>query len=498
VGLATPAAAPTGADDGGGALSLTRSYRVRWVDTGGAGRISEASAVLTRTIAAKAGSTITRPTAASEDETHWDLEAADVPAGPWYRIARTAIGTTTFDDTSATISTTTLSPSAGMNYPPPSFKYLVKADARLIGAGCYETSGGYTTPSNRRVWWTRPFGTSDVGDAETIPNTTGVGAGYGLDVEADITGLSDPLDGTVYVFGYRRIWALEPTGSVGSAAYRRRTLRTDIGCIRHQSIRMGEDEHGNPAIHFLSHRGPYRIGADGIQYLGNDLETVWGTVNLDATTVVCWSEYYAEKHQWWVGLAVSGGNAPTIIMCLDTRLVRYNEDQKLLGGGWSKFTGSMPTSNCACLFSSTIGASMSRALVPHVGQSGTNGAIWKCDTGTADNGTPFQAYVETKPFAPFGLGFNLSTTDPEIIGEVASAVSIQVQPISEFGLYGTQLGAALLTATGSETRVQRRVEGVQTSGMGVIAFRVGDAAAISNGWTLDAVIVNFHQQEPRA
>lgn len=498
VGLATPNP-PTSASIGAGALSFTRYYKIRTLDATTPGqRRSEASTVISQTIAASSGVRITRPTLpTNEDESHWSVYYADAATGPFYFALNIVSGTSTYDDTAATINTTTAEPVAGTNYPPPSAKFIVRDAARLVMAGCYETTGGFTTPSNRRVWWTPPFGASDVGDAERIPNLTGIGAGYGLDVEADITGLGGPLDGVIYVFSYRRIWALIPTNSVGAAAYQRITIRTDVGCIRHHSIRVADDETGAQCVYFLSHRGPCRIGPNGFEYLGNDIEADWALVNLDSS-IPAWMEFHVEKHQLWMGLAVSGGNEPSVILCLDVRLIRFNQDQRALGGGWSKFTGDMAAARCCCLYSSTIGASNSRALVPHIGQSAGNNRIWKCDTGTSDNGTPFQAWVDTKPIAPFGLGVNLSTTDPQLVGEVSNGVTITVTPLSDFGLAVAQAGTCVLTATGAETRVQRRVEGFQASGAGVIAYRIGDAAAVSNGWTLDALAVRVNEQEPRS
>ena len=119
---------------------------------------------------------------------------------------------------------------------------------------------------------------------------------------------------------------------------------------------------------------------------------------------------------------------------------------------------------------------------------------WRLD----DAGTTFQAYVDTKPEAPFGFGFNLSVTDPQLIGEVASGVTITVSPLSDFGLSVAQSGSVSLTASGSETRVQKRVEGLQTAGAGVVGFRIGDSAAVANAWTLDALLGVYHQQEARS
>jgi hypothetical protein len=499
VGLATPDP-PTVATLGGAGLTFTRFYRIRTYDGTTPGkRRSEASTSVSLAITDDSGIRVTRPTLpTNENETHWEAEYADAATGPWYRAAQIATGTSTYDDTAATVSTLNPSDLAGTYWPPPSAKYIVKADARIVMAGCWETSGGYTTPSPRRVWWTRPFGASDVNDAESIPNfTTGkIGAGYGLDVEADITGMSPPLDGTIYVFAYRHIWALIPTGSVGAAAYQRIPVRSDIGCIRHETIQLAEDENGQQCVYFLSHKGPYRIGASGVQYLGNDNEDIWTTVNLDASNAVGHTCAYAAKHQVWFYIAVGSDNQPTVRMMFDTRLGRSEGDSVYLG--WAKHTGNSCASYCSTLFAATIGASMTRGTKPYVGISSATNAILKSDTGTDDAGTTFQSYIDTRPYVPFGLGMNCSVTDPQVIGEVSSGVTITVTPLSDFGLAATQTGSVLLTAAGSETRLQRRAEGFQMAGAGVVAFRIGDAAAVSNAWTLDALVGVFFQQEARS
>jgi hypothetical protein len=54
-----------------------------------------------------------------------------------------------------------------------------------------------------------------------------------------------------------------------------------------------------------------------------------------------------------------------------------------------------------------------------------------------------------------------------------------------------------LDAVGAETRVQRRLDGLQTSNAGTFSLAVGDQVAVSNHWTLDAVLVNVTEQESR-
>ena len=496
-GLATPGAAPTGADDGAGGLSLTRSYRVRFVDVSGSDtrRMSEASATLTRTIAAKAGSTITRPTAASEDETHWDLEAADTTAGPWYRIARTAIATTTFDDTSSTISTTNPSPSDGINFPPPSAKFLAKYGPRLILAGNYETSGGYVTPKNTRVWWTPVIGDTDIGDLERIPT------GFYRDVGDAVTGLGGPIQGAVIVFTYRGLAKLQPTGLSRENAFEIIDISHSIGCIHERTIQMGEDENGDPALYFLSHRGPYRYGVNGLQYLGTDVEDVWETVNLDAATIVGHTLLHPDKHQWWVWVSTGSNDDPqgTKLM-FDTRLgVPVKDDA--VRKGWVKHTGSSSNCRCACLFSSSIGASMGRRLLPHIGQRNSVNTIWKCDnpSATDDASNTFQAYVETKDYLLGGLEKNVGIAQRYLLARVSAGVTITCTVIRQSDTTTTgysTTSTVSLTASGAEAVCRRKFESGELSGGEFFRFRIGDSAAVANGWTLDALTAVYAVQEP--
>jgi hypothetical protein len=80
VGFATPGAAPTTANGGAGAYpAVLRYYRVRWIQTSGTRLIrrSEPSASDDFTPSGTDGHVVvTRPTAASEGETHWEVEVS--------------------------------------------------------------------------------------------------------------------------------------------------------------------------------------------------------------------------------------------------------------------------------------------------------------------------------------------------------------------------------------------------------------------------------------
>lgn len=495
VGLATPDP-PTTATLGGAGLTFTRYYRIRTVHLSGstALRRSEPSTVVSQSITDDSGIRVTRPTLpTSEDETHWEVEYADAAAGPFYRASQVATGTSTYDDSAASISTTTLSPSTGLYLPPPSFRYMVATESRIVGTGCHETSGGYTEAKNNRVWWIPALG-SIAGDlSERVVSNTAVGAGY-LDVEAATTGIG-LLGSTIYVFSYRRIWALEPTGQP-TAPFRKFSLDTGgIGCIDHQSIVLAEDENGTPCLYFASAKGIYRIGPNGLQYCGGDNETLWATVNLGATGIGCFGLYYPAKHQIWWWLATGSSDNADTKLAFDTKLGRTVSGDAVRKG-WFKHTGHSAVARCAVLFSNTVGATMSRDLKPYIGYVDAVNTIWKCDTAdTTDAGNNFQAYSETREVGK--LGWNHAIDEGVLIAQANSGVSIAVTAITDFGFNQDAAATVSLTPDGAESRVNRRLQALQTAGVGTFRFRIGDTGANANQWTVEGLIVRVTEEEVR-
>lgn len=482
-GFATPAA-PTRATLGGSGNTFTRFYRIRWVQVNGADtvRMSEPSASVTLAITDDSGIRITQPAAAGEGETHWDIEYAEADAGPWYVASRESIGSVTYDDTEATIDTTDLSPNDGINTPPPSFKYVVKAGARLLQAGAYETSAGESfVPLNNEVYWSPVTGANDVGDIERQPIS------YRVALDHPVNGLSEALNGIHYAFGERAFSALVPTGEPGVGAFQRLTENTNIGCIRHQSIVSAEG-----AIYFLSHRGPYRIGSAGLEYIGEDIEDIWATVNLSAY-ISSHGVYYADLHQIWWWVAINGSQHPNHRIVFDTRLGRSEGGS--VRGGWSTATGGRGESYASVLFSTSVASPMGLRLAPYTAQAGTE-TILQWDTGTDDDGTDFQAYIDTKEYAPAGLGRNCSLVEPFVVGEAGTTALVSVSARTDFGKDTSDQHVVSLAPEFAETHVQRKVDGLQLSGIGTVRFRIGDAAATNPGFgTLDAFVATYESAE---
>ena len=261
------ATAPTVATLGGAGITATRYYRQRNARqvSGVTVDRSEPSSSVSLALIDDSGWRVTKGAVSGDGETHWEVEAASASAGPWYRIATVAVGTTTYDDTSATIPTTDLSAVIGLYIPPPSAKYLVTDGAVLLMAGAWETSAsaGQTEPKQNRVWFTRPLGASDVSDDESIPDTDDQRNWLDIGDGGPITGLAGPNYGEFYVFKGNAVGKLVPTGDI-TTPYAYVPITTGYGCVDQRVICEG-DLAGVPAIFFADTNAAYALSSGGIQ-----------------------------------------------------------------------------------------------------------------------------------------------------------------------------------------------------------------------------------------
>jgi hypothetical protein len=500
MGFATPGV-PTLADQGGGAYpAVLRYYRVRWLQLNGTTviRRSEPSAAASITPSGAGLSVrVTRPTAAGEGETHWEVEVSldgatfTVLAGSksGSAAAAIAIATTFGDDSVATTlyPTYALTDPAGTYTTMPSVRYLLSDGNRLLGLGSWE--GGKTA----RLYYTPVLGSTDQGDDERVPMTTTQKNFVDLNENdgGGGTGLGGPIDGIPYGFKYRQVWKLRPTGEV-TAPYSPRKIRDDIGCAAHKTICVGEDQIGRPALYFLSHRGPYRITADGaVEYLGRDNEVTWRTMNLASASasITAHATYYPDKHQWWVWIATGSSSTPDTKMMFDVQL-GVPDGLGQIRGGWAVHTGASATANCSCLMSNTLGASMSRDLKPHIGRLALGvTAIWKCDTSATDDaGTAFQAYVTSRPLLTTpDLLSNIALAESTLVGKALAGSDVTVTIVRDFGKE-TRATAVSLAPAASETRVIKKVEGSEMGEARVLQMTVGDSAANTEVWTVDCLV----------
>lgn len=508
VGLATPSA-PTVADNGSGSYAATlRYYRVR--DT-----IISGSTVVTRSEPSASSAAFT-PSGSGTDarvtyvttnsdaaSTHWEVEASTDNVTFW-RLARTAEATTTYDDSAlvATYTSETASALAGAYEFPVSWRYVAAFHNMLIGLGSWESGNPHS-----RFWHTAPLATTNEGDDERIINTTFQknfdslnenDGGYG-------TGFGGSLMGNLMAFKNEQIWKLIPTPSPSKPLVP--FLAHDgEGAIRQECIVPGLDEEGRKCIYFLdAKKGPCRYGYRGFEWIGQDVQDEWDDFNPAATTLECWGLRYPEKNQIRFWIATGSANVPDTILVFHEQLGAWETDEvgrKTFSGGWAVWnTGDLQGALCGVVFSNTPGSSMSLDERPYYGDSGATDILWKGDNGANDDaGVNFQALITTKDYSLAG-GRRTPTFDPVLVAAAASGVTITVSVVEDFGFNiggaGTaRTGTALLTASAaSETRVIRRIDDLKSTASAYHQYTIGDAAAASNGWNLDRLIVPLDESE---
>jgi hypothetical protein len=398
------------------------------------------------------------------------------------------IATTTYDDSANPAAYEgDAPPVVGANTVPGSWKFIASDGSRLLGAGNWE--GG----TQSRVWFTPRNGAADVGDSERVPP-----ANY-VDVDAydgdAVTGIVGSFMGNTVVFKSRAIWRLVPTGDA-DAPYTAVCLTRAIGCIAPKSICVGEDESGGPALYFMSHRGPYRLGTGGLEYCGRDVQDLTDTMNQSAT-VVCHAVWHPNRHQVWFWIATGADSYPSTILVFDVH--RGQRGANGVRGGWSKFTGAIATARCSIAWHRDgTGGGAYVDTVPWVGSSATTTLLLRCDQAgvTTDHGTTYQGYVKTKPYALAGLGFNCAVGQSHLTAKAAENITITQTLDRDYGAE-TRTSTCSLTPMGLESRVQRQFEGSDLAGAGVVQFQLGDGEASSQSWVLDALQVPYSTHEER-
>ncbi len=254
----------------------------------------------------------------------------------------------------------------------------------------------------------------------------------------------------------------------------------------------------------MSPFGPYRYGYSGVEYIGKPIEdkTIGAnggtSLRLGGTNVLAHSCWVPLRRQLWFWMATGASNDPDTLGCFSIgRLAPfyggYNTESETKDS-WSLFTGGIATARCSSLFANTLGATMSHDLYPYIGSTSAAKTLGKADTGTQDFGASYQAYLTTKSYKPWGDGYAGSMMGAQLTAKAASAVTIQLSTVSDFGVQ-TAVDTVLLTAAGSETRVQPRFGGaVAVSGIQAVQFTIGDSAAANTAWQLDSLIVSWKRE----
>ena len=502
-GLLVSAAAGTG-------LTGYRRYRAAWiVQVGGVTvRRSETLGPNALQLTNQGGWVLTRPVLTNEGETHWELYGAGTDtaddSAPYYRIATLPVGTTTYTDTLAPANFPgylPLMPLIGTYTPPPCVKYLLVDEARLLMAGSWPDPA-----LGSRVWWTPVLhDASGVGNDERIAWTVENSPFIDFDPGdgGEITGLGGPLFDSPYVFKFDRIYKMVRTGLAG-APYRPVTVSRKCGALRQTTIVLGEDETGDECVYFLSRRGPYRLGKNGLQYLGRDIEDVWARVYLDQASAVATGAhgvYHPELHQvWWWVPTVFGVNTPSDLkLVFDVKQGRSTPTEGVRRG-WSVHSGESCRVYSSVMYSAVPGTPNSLTLKPYVGY-GLGPSLWRCDVAaTTDVGTPYAALIRTRVELPGG---SIATHGGVIEGHLVSfppdgtPVSLMVTTIRDFGLERREAMALLSATTPPTIRLVTPIRDLGAVSVAALQIEISDPGTGAAPWTLDELVLRVRREEDR-
>ena len=510
VGITSPPQ-PSVSPAAGTGISGDRAYRVAYVTLSGTTviRRSEPGPAMSLAISNAGGWVVTHPVAQNEGETHWEVYAAGSPtptweAAPYYLVATLPMATVSYTDTLPPASFPTLSmplrPPVGAYTLPMDVKYLLVDEARLILANCWGTPR-----FNSRVWWT-PI----LSDASGISNDERIAMHLNPFIDFDpgdggeITGLGGPLFDSPYVFKYDRIYKMVRTG-LSDSPYRPVTVSKKCGAIRQEAIVMGEDETGSECLYFLSRRGPYRLGVNGLQYCGRDIEDIWARVLLTPESTIVFGAhgiYSPDLHQvwWWVNTTIN--YPPDLKLVFDVKQGRFTTVEGVRRG-WAQHTGPTALAYCSVMYAEVPGPPASLRLKPYIG--GGAHALWRLDvTPHTDAGTSYVSTIRTRAELPGqSVAEHGGVIEGHLVSRVPSAdLPLRVTTIRDFGREqrnATALlanpdalpleGTRLLTPLRDLAAVSAAAVQIEMSDDGVTAAQVG--------WTLDELVLRVRREEDR-
>jgi hypothetical protein len=198
--------------------------------------------------------------------------------------------------------------------------------------------------------------------------------------------------------------------------------------------------------------------------------------------------YYPKKYQIWWWIATGSSDDPDRMIVFDCTLGRFENAREGVRGGWVTWTGPLAEARCSTTMSNTLGATMSRDLKPYAGLNPShNTVLLRGDTGTQDNSTSYQAYIESGALGDveWPLHLNKALMSSYLEAEAAAAVTITQTTVRNMGDETNRTSTAVLTANGSETEVLRKFEDASLVDWFAGQIRLGDSAAANTAWTLN-------------
>ena len=483
-----------------GAVTDTRKYRGVLIYQAGVRVVSRSEPGTTSAAIALSSEQVTCSMGSPEHATHWELQVAsdDDDYATWYVVGQAAIATT-ITDNNPDLTVLDAAYSEGLFETLPSAKYVLTDENRLILANSWEDED-YVS----RIWWTPVLGALDQGDDERLVETSTISSHLDLDRGdgGQITGLGGPLFGSVYVFKETHIYKLVRTGLVNSP-YEVIPISKTVGCLKHQSIVLGEDETGSPALYFLSREGPYRLSARGLEFLGTDITTTWDTVNRQAVHVGFGVWHPGRKQVWW-WVTEAPYSQPTVRLRFD---VRAGVSSAIgVRKGWAIDTGYGAAAHCGVSFAVTPGVDMSYDQVPHYVPSGAvlseGGWVLRADADglytDGDGEDAYQSTVTSAPLVPDEFDTLTNVTGGTLVARTLSgeAPSVRVSVVRDWGLE-TRSEDVYVEGSHPATAQVLALRQLTCPNVTALQVQVGEAAAAVEGYALDRLVLTLERQAMR-
>jgi hypothetical protein len=492
-GLVEPTVKPHVEDNGSGSLDATvRYYRIRFV-------VMDGTTVLRRSepspsVAFQPSGTgqyarVVRLYGIGEGETHWEIEAS-LDNANFYRIGRQALADINFDDDTdgalgyAIREGSVLSADIGDYTVLPSAKFLSADQDRLVMAGNWEDPDEAS-----RVRWTPVFAAPGVGNDERMELDTDPFLDLDGYEGGEITGLSRAVNGYLFAFKRSHIYKLVRTGQ-RNKAYEAIPITKARGALP-GSIVEATSQAGAPSIYFLDPAvGPTRMGAEGLQWCGRDIQTLWRRVNVNAK-VPCHGVYYHDKRQLHYWIAVDGADFPNKKIVLHVSEVRNTDEGGRRGWVTVAKNNRIATAHCsvmAAINTNTLNVDRSFALVPFIGKerwsvgdSTIRDYIQQCDIGfkdahtEGDENSEYRGIIISKPFALAGLlgqhGVMAGALLAKSFDDPDSYVYIKA--IRDFGVEEKMVSSSLFTYN-FETHVIRQLDDLNFRELYTLQIAMGD------------------------
>lgn len=508
---------PTVADSGAaGSYSGTRYFRIRFVERNAEGtvlrRSNATNVVSLAPSGANSGAVITKPAGTEattsvycEGQTDWEVEAS-IDNILFYRIATVDIGTSTYTDTTAFstgYSTNDLSEQAGEYTVPGSARHVAVDEDRVLMAGNY-----FDESLDSTVFWTPVAADDGVGNDERIPVATRQFIAFdGLD-GGRVTALVAGVSGNVYPFKLSRVYKMVRTG-IASAAYDPVAESYSRGSVLRGAV-SGTDQSGLPCVYFLDPSvGLCRIGRTGVEDLAQGIRDTWRRRNL--------SPLIGPRILYYPGLDQVWYTSPTG----DLEPVLDSTGTPVLDSTGEPLYTSQTAPNLLVIFEIRYGSSMfhdgllgqaqalslfeleGAGLVPVIGTEevdiggGNESSLHFADTGTTDSGTPFRAYVKTKPYTLGDLWTKFGLMAAAVLARAAAGTTLWIQLIRNFGIETREVEADL-SPSGSEDHVIAPLDNAYLSDLNTVQLEYGDEEESEQDWSLDQIVFKVRQEEGTA